>query len=345
MISNETSSNQSQTTDKDELKIEIGDVIDTNQLPGVPEIFKDVMSRPIPQDRVLFLRENFYKNFSEEEILLIERTIIFQFEKFGKIARWVYDRENKKPFIEEFGVNVNSSSTEKFQAINRMSQNQKISTAFANIEMVEDYLRISGNIPLREVLLKIANSKGEVGFIDVGCGGQAVDIQLLLDPNLIGEKVIGTGISAFDYGENIRSGFPELAGRIFFNQINVYTDKLETKGDLVFSVRTLAYTGVIDAIRFLRALHDMATDDGIIWLTDVGENSFDFRNSKFDNLADFLLSLKSKFPSLKFSNEKGDYVIHWDKSEGFPFEGFVAKEIKYSDSNLPYLVRYEVPSR
>lgn len=345
MISNESASETQSVSGEDDIHIELGEVIDTNQLPGIPEIFKDVMGRPISQDRISYLRENFYRNFSDEEIMLIEKTIIFQFEKFGKIARWVHDRENLKPFIEEFGANQSSNLAERIQAIIRMSEDQTTSTAFASMEMVEYYLKILENDSLKEELLEKAKTKGVVRFADVGCGGQAADIQLLLDPDLINEKIIGVGISAFDYGENIRAAFPEIRERLLFGQLNVYTDKIEMQSDLVFSVRTLAYTGVIDAVRFLKALHDMASEDGIIWLTDVVENSFDFTNSEFDNLADYLLSLKNKFPSLKFTNVRGDYVIYWNKKEGFPFEEFVAKEIKFNDSNLPYLVRYEMSAK
>jgi hypothetical protein len=345
MISNETSAVAKTQAEKDEPDIELDEVVDTNKLPGVPEIFEEVMSRTIPKERINFLRENFYQDFSDEEILLIERTMIFHFEKFGRIARWVQDRKNQKPFIEEFGASVDSALADRLQAINEMSADGSTSTAFANLDMVEYYLKIYPDDSLKNELLKKAANKDEVRFTDVGCGGQAADIQLLLDQDLIDKKVVGTGISAFDYGENLRAAFPEIIGKIFFNQLNIYVEGLETQSDLVFSVRTLSYTGVIDAVRFLKALHDMATDDGIILSNDVMGESFDFKDSEFDSLEDYLLSLKGKFPSLKFSNERGDYVISWNKSEGFPFEGFVAKKIKYNDSDSPYFIRYAKPSR
>lgn len=328
----------------EKLIVELGKVIDTNQLPGIPKLFKEVMDKPIPDQRISYLRDNFYPFFSKNEITLIEKMAIFYFKKFGKIADWTHRRDNPKPTIEEYGIHEGSSLQDRLLVVDKLSQNSDTSLAFASLEMVSNYLRLEGHSSLKDELLKQVTDKTKIRVTDVGCGGQAADIQLLLDPSLVDKQISVTGVSAFDYGENIRNAFPEISERISFEQINVYTETLENQSEVVFSVRTLPYTGMIDSIRFLRALHDMATNDGVIWMEGVTRGSFDFSETDFDNLSDFFNSLKNRFPSLKFSTEKSDYIIHWDKSGGFPFQDFVAKEIIYNDSGLPYMIRYKIKS-
>lgn len=342
---NETSADPAHEDGQEPLKFEIGEVVDLNQLPGVPEIFEEVMGRPVPQERVQFLRDNFYPGFSDEEIILIESTLTFHFEKFGKIARWAYKRDNPKPRVEEYGVAEDAALNERLGVIDELSRDHETSTAFASLEMVEKYLTLPGLGSLKEKIIEKLAEKERLRFTDVGCGGQAADIQLLCDDDLIGQNIEAVGISAFDYGENLRPAFPELEGKIGFEKTNVYTGEFETKSDVVFSVRTLPDTGVVDAVRFLKSLHDMATDDGLIWMEGVIENSFDFSDTEFKNLEEFLESIQEEFPSLRFRKKTGDYVIYWEKADGFPFDGFFAQEAVYDQgTKLAYLVRYKIDS-
>lgn len=322
------------------LEINIGEIVDLNQLPGIPELRIEVMSRYIPRDRVVYLRENFYPNFSYEGILQIERTLIFHFEKFGRIACWVQKGSNPKPQIEEFGVGTLSPLNSRLEVIKLLSDNSQTSTAFASLEMVEHYLQLPNFHRLIEEIELILSRNGGAKFVDVGCGGQAADIQLLFHPKLA-QNVRARGITAFDYGERLRPAFPEISGNIECKTENIYTFNDGEQFDLVFSVRTLPYTGLIDAVRFLKALHDMASDDGAVWVDGVIENSFDFSDTEFSSLKDYLNTLLSNHPSLRYSNDRGDFVIFWKKSDGFPFERFIAKKLCINqETNLPYNIVY-----
>ncbi|MEA2056512.1 MAG: hypothetical protein U9O78_02220 [Patescibacteria group bacterium] len=322
--------------------IQIGaEIQDLHQMPGVPEIRSKIEAQEISPERIGQLKTEFYPNFSDKEIVRIEKAAHYFFQMYSLLARWTGLTKMEQIKLSDFNVPTNSSLTERLKIFSLIEEIGVYQTAFASLNKVEFYLDVGDDATLTSMLDGLDNDTTP-RLVDVGCGGQAADLQIAYHQLKKGKKAYVLGISAYDYGLNIRAAFSEFIGDVTFEQKNIYTDQIEGEADIAFSVRALPFTGMQDAVRFCSKLHDLAKEDGMIWLDGVTQNHFTFVDSDFKNLDDFLTYLqKTTMPSLRFRKKGINHTLRWKKEEGFPFADFVGKKIEYDEEHdIPYMVVY-----
>lgn len=322
------------------LKIELGEVVEEEELPGMRELRDSVFQSPISNEKIDELRKNYYPNFSDDEIILIEHTIVYSFLKFQLYAKWTFEAKSHKPQFPDFGLGEVSTLEQRLEVFRKLHADGKTGSAFASLEDADNFLEIPGNIGLVETIAECVESRGSCSVADIGCGGQSVDFQIVTDQKLAGKNVQVVGVGAYDYGQNLRNGLPELKDKVHFVSMNAFYLDLPNPVDIVFSVRTLPYTGVVDAVRFCDSAMAICKQDGLVWIADIDEICFDFSGTEYANLEEYLESLTEKMPSLKFSKHDYTYAVSWKKSDGSPFSGLIAKSVMLNQQELPYLIRY-----
>lgn len=326
---------------EDDLDLQFGPVVDENLTPGMPELWSSIESQPVPPDAIQQLRQSYYPNFDDDQIALIEHTIRFSFEKFLSYTRWAFSDQVRQPTIDNFGCDSSASFADRLTAI-ATHRVGTANTAFATLDDVEGYLQIPGQPGLVD-RIDVASASGPTTVVDIGCGGQTVDILLLADPRLVDRdiRIVGTGV--FDYGQQLRPAFPEVNGRLEFVSDNILSTQIPPQSaDFVFSTRTVPYTGVIDPVRFCDNASSICRSGGTILIGEIEESSFSFSGTEYSNLAGFLEAQRQRMPSLVFHQEGSRYSVSWTKDDGSPFEGLVAKDMLYNDQQQPYSIRYGI---
>ncbi len=328
---------------QDDFDIQINTAYDENELPGMPELWESVSQRPISPDRLQALRQKYYPNFDDDQIALIEHTVDFSFEKFLLYTRWTFAGQNNQPTITDFGSNPESSLEDRLAAIARPRLNQS-NAAFAALDEAENYLEIPSEPGLVD-RIATASTPGDTPFVvvDIGCGGQTVDILLLADPRLSGRNIQAVGTGVFDYGRQLRSAFPEFGDRLTFVSDNALSSQLPQSADFVFSTRTVPYTGVVDPVRFCDNADVICGPGGTIWINSIEESSFIFSGTEYADLSAFLDAQRERMPSLRYQRNGDSYSICWSKDEGLPLGGLVAVDMLYNDQQQPYSIRYSIP--
>jgi len=327
---------------EEELDFQILKSVDENQLPGMPELWDSIIKQPVPLDRIQSLRQKYYPVFDDQQIALIQHSIDYSFEKFLLHTRWDFADQNNQPSITDFGSNPQDSLVDRLTAIAKPRPNQS-NAAFATLAEIVQYVEIPGEPGLVDQIVAATASDAPLVFVDIGCGGQTVDILLLADPRLSDKniQVIGTGV--FDYGQQLRSAFPEFKDRLAFVSDNALSTQLSPTADFVFSARTVPYTGVVDPVRFCDQAASICKPGGTIWINDIKAGSFNFSRTEYADLSAFLEAKKETMPSLRYHCRDDIYFLRWSKNEGLPLSGLVALDMLSNQDPQPYSIQYGIP--
>lgn len=275
------------------LTFEIGEVLSDDEFPGMAQLHDEIFQKPIAVDRITQLRNRYYPDASYEEIALIEHAMEYSFKKFQQYSRWTYSATNQQPGIADYNLDTTSSLSDRLQVINKINAIGSYGAAFATLKEVDSYLAIPGELAIADHIVKTAQSSNPYIVLDIGCGGQAADIQLITDARLANDDVRVVGVGAYDYGEELRKGFPELSNRISFESKNVFLDLLPQQADFVFSVRTIPYTGIIDAVRFCETASAACKPEGTVWISNIERQCFDFGGTEFKSMVIIFIICKT----------------------------------------------------
>lgn len=320
-------------------------ILETENLDNLPEMLKlweEISHTPIDFPLTRKLRQLYYSNFSDEEIILIEHTMDYDFKKFQLYASWARFSDTKQPCLEDYGLDSQYPLSERLEVIKAVNAATELNAAFATLDQVENFLMIPDQPSIVESVARLIAKNGSCSVVDIGCGGQAADIQLLTHNLFLEKKLNILGVGAYDYGEKLRPGFPEILEKLEFTSQNIYRLNNSESADLVISVRTLPYTGVVDVARFFDSAMALCKPEGNIWIECIDEYCFDFTGSVFDNFQHYLESIKEEMPSLKYRYNGTTYSVFWKKSEGSPLTNLFAKTIVLNVRQRPHLIRYGV---
>lgn len=329
-----------QQVDED-VEAEFGELINEDALPQMLDLWQEVSTSPVAPEQIADLKLKYYPNFTDEQVALIEQTLEYSFKKYQKLAKWIGQLNETYLSLTDFGVERTASLESRLAVVQMLADQAPTNTAFASLTDVEKFLALEGEPSLSELLSQLAAQDGAT-VVDVGCGGQAADIQLLASEGIQGSDLHITGIGAFDYAQALRPDFPEFAKQLSFKSENVYYLDEPPTADLVFSVRTLPYTGVVDVARFCDAAMTACKPEGQVWISGIEDTCFDFSSSKYKNLGEYLHELTEQMPSLRFEKKSSSYTVLWNKKDGSPFAKLQAIRLRMSDNNRPYQVVYSL---
>lgn len=296
------------------------------------------------------LREFYGDSISDDAIRGIQTMIEYSFLEFNQSESW--SGKNAQPTLSD--IKPSDPIDKKLASIQGLEEGET-NTAFAGLNGVNIELqghpttaiRLTGTSIEDEVAKKLEQNRS-CNVWDVGCGGQAADIMLLGIERFRNDSGLQvTGVGARDYGHNIRPLFPEFADRLAYIEENIFSGSFPTNvADVVFSARTLPYSGVVDIKRFTKRLHTLAKEGGTVWCGSVVAELFDFRGSKFKNIYEYMDYLRNEkgFHSLRYSTQGGLSLL-WDTAEGFPFKDFIGTRINYDESGRPGSIVYSYNPR
>jgi hypothetical protein len=315
-----------------------------------PDLYSQI-SQEVQDIDIAPLRTFYGPEISDEDVRKIETMMRYSFTVFQRSEKWA--GADAYPSLPDCDVTQPlEQRLEKVTALGDVSA--ATNTAFANLEGVNAELqghetasiKITDTSLLDEIRQKL-QEENQCEIWDVGCGGQAADILILGQEQFKhSQNVKVTGVGARDYGRNIRPLFPEFADRLKYIEEPIYSGNFPSNvADLVFSGRTLPYTGVADVKRFALQLHNIAKHGGIVWCGSLEPTLFDFEGTQFKNLFDYLEHLKSEkgMTSIKYSNQSGSSIL-WNTAEGFPFEDFIGYQVNKDEKGYPGSIRYKLRS-
>ncbi len=226
------------------------------------------------------LRQYYGPEMTDSDIRTIETMMRYKFRNFQQSELWA--GSITQPSLP---VKPNAPLETRLEKLKNFEKGEE-NAAFAGLDFVETNLQGDMNgIHIDQSLKMIVREKlkqqGGCVVWDIGCGGQAADINLLAE--FEGENGLRVhGIGARDYGANVRKQFPEFEDQLTYSDRNIYTDSFgEESADVVFSNRTFSYTGVMDIKRFTHQMYKLAKKGGIVWCSGIHYNLIDFSKSLF----------------------------------------------------------------
>lgn len=310
-----------------------------------PGLFQQIKEETASLD-VNSLRSFYGPEISDEEIRNIQAMMKYSFEEFRQSEGWA--GADSFPQIGQ----IEQPLEDRLKNLSSLGETWAVTnTAFANLVGVNTELQGHETAGIRimdtdliDEIKKQLTQHDICTIWDIGCGGQAADILLLGHPQLRNRNLAVTGVGAKDYGKNIRPAFPEYKDRLTYLEEPIYSGHFpEGVADVVFSGRTLPYTGVVDIKRFTQQLHEIAKKGGVVWCGSILPDLFNFEGTEFKNLFEYLDYLKNEkgMKSLKYSSQSGASVL-WNTAEGFPFENFLGFKVNYDKSNHPGSIMYKL---
>lgn len=330
--------------------------LSVDEIPEITALKEQAFAEPLSAERRKIIN-SYYPHLDPSLTELIERTMKYGFRKFQMAEEWaqtyarnartgetILEQASRQPRIATDATTDASPLEERLKALHQLGINPLTNAAFGPLADIERFLSIDGDASLEEQIKQKSNEQPCEVF-EIGCGGQSASIELLAKPDFLDNRNIHiTGVGAFDYGKNVRAAFPEFAERLSYTEKDIFSDELPVEvADFVFSTRTIAYTEVRDFRRFCLGCHQIAKNSGEIIIGGIMEMNLNFKDSPFKNIGEYLVAMQKSMPSLKFQRRKEDntYVVHWKKSEGFPFDALQAKEVINNEkTNLPSIVIY-----
>jgi hypothetical protein len=271
------------------------------------------------------------KNLSDAEVSLLLKNVRFRnvIDRSGG-ENWA-DKGAIEDAINNWDGDSNSGVEEKLLLIERIREGRgkvKNDTAYAGLEYLRK--RFTGGLDLDMILERKLPDGGELW--NIGCGGQALEIELALSDEY--PEVTFHGVGLVDYSENVRKVLG-LDDRVQFHDDNFYGIEFpQDRADLVISDRTFPYAHPNNTVLFFNRMHELAKEDGGgILLSDIYGQSF--RSNRFQSLGEFLeyQSLRQDddgerlYPTLRWgynSDSDSSYWIYWERdmarhNQGNPF--------------------------
>lgn len=305
-----------------------------------PEDLKQLFTEP-NQGQLDLFKNQYYSRLNAAQIQAIEEAFAFNFSLSQQRPKWVLDNSDPQPSLQQFGIDTQAPLSTRLRVLSRLAGSTGRNPAFGGLDSLQRFLYIPGDQALTEIIAASSTTDQVYQVVDIGCGGQVADIELLCNSHFASKRIKVLGIGAFDYGVSLRDDFPELKEKLAFQSADVYSPPTIANANLVFSARTLSYTGLIDTVRFCHNAHCMAAADGVIRIGDIDGSVFNFDNSLYHNFTDFLSAVGKEQPSLKFNANGSKYVVQWRQSEGFPLKPFQAYHIEYDSlTSLPAVIYY-----